>query len=154
MPGQHKESTIAFRPNAWQKAIIEERAKESGLLKKDFITRSCIYANITVVGKKENVQRIVDEVKELQITLREVARQLQSGNFALSEAGYKQMKEDFLATAITLVDILDGAAYLFGKEKDDVSRLERKEKMLEDCRKALLGSETQDKIIREKTEND
>ena len=56
MPGQHKESTIAFRPNAWQKAIIEERVKESGLLKKDFITRSCIYANITVVGKKENVQ--------------------------------------------------------------------------------------------------
>ena len=154
MPGQHKESTIAFRPNAWQKAIIEERVKESGLLKKDFITRSCIHANITVVGKKENVQRIVDEVKELHITLREVARQLQSGNFALSEAGYKQMKEDFLATAITLVDILDGAAYLFGKEKVDGSRLEQKEKMLEDCRKALLESGTQDKIIREKTEND
>ena len=56
MPGKHKEPTIAFRPSSWQRALIEERAKMSGLPKKDFIARSCIYANIIVVGKKEVVQ--------------------------------------------------------------------------------------------------
>lgn len=136
MPGQHKEATIAFRPSAWQKAIIDERAKTSGMSKKDFIARSCIYANIVVVGKK-NIQRIIDEVQEMQITLKEVAGQLQSGNFSLSRESYKEMKADFLATAITLVDILDGAAYLFDKERSNISRVEQKQKMLEDCRRAL-----------------
>ena len=56
MPGIHKDSTMAFRPSAWQKAMIEQRAALSGLNKKDFIARSCIYSNIVVVGKRENIQ--------------------------------------------------------------------------------------------------
>lgn len=62
MPSKHKgHTTIAFRPSSsWQYVLIEERAKLSGLYKKDFIIRSCIYSNICVVGKKETVQRIMD----------------------------------------------------------------------------------------------
>lgn len=62
MPGKHKEPTIAFRPSAWARAIIEQRAALSGIYKKDFITRSCVYSNIVVVGKKENIQRIVESL--------------------------------------------------------------------------------------------
>ena len=40
MPGQHKEATIAFRPSAWQKAIIDERAKTSGMSKKDLLPKA------------------------------------------------------------------------------------------------------------------
>lgn len=137
MPGKHKESTIAFRPSSWQRALIEERATMSGLPKKDFITRSCIYANIIVVGKKEVVQTIIDELQETQITLREVAGQLQSGSFSLSMEGYQQLKEDFLAMVVTMVDILDGAAYLFDKKPDNNRK--GREQRLEDCRKALLS---------------
>lgn len=54
MPSKHKgHLTIAFRPSSpWQYSLIEERAKLSGLYKKDFIVRSCIYSNICMVGKK------------------------------------------------------------------------------------------------------
>ena len=31
MPGKHKEPTIAFRPSAWERAIIEQRAALSGM---------------------------------------------------------------------------------------------------------------------------
>ena len=79
-----------------------------------------------VVGKKENVQRIIDEVQE--------------------------MKADFLATAITLVDILDGAVYLFDKERSNISRVEQKQKMLADCRRALNCVKGTDKDIEQ--END
>ncbi len=37
MPEKHKEPTIAFRPSAWERAVIEQRAALSGLHKKDFI---------------------------------------------------------------------------------------------------------------------
>ena len=81
MPGKHKEPTIAFRPSAWTRAIIEQRAALSGIYKKDFITRSCVYSHVTVVGKKENIQRIVDALQEMQMVMREIAGQIQSGSF-------------------------------------------------------------------------
>ena len=66
MSGKHKDPTIAFRPSSWARAIIEQRAALSGIYKKDFITRSCVYSNIVVVGKKENIQRIVDSLQEIE----------------------------------------------------------------------------------------
>lgn len=85
------------------------------MYRKDFIARSCVYSNIVVVGKKENIQRIVDALQEMQIVMREIAGQIQSGDFSLSEKSYQELKEDYLALAVTVVDIVDGAAYLFDK---------------------------------------
>ena len=44
MPGVHKNKTIAFRPEEWERIIIEEKAALSGMSKKDFIAKSCIYS--------------------------------------------------------------------------------------------------------------
>lgn len=118
MPGKHKNPTIAFRPSDWQRTLIEERAAMSGHYKKDFIIRSCIYSNIVVVGNQANIKRIVDALQEMQCTMKEIVRQLQSDDFSLSGDAYKEMKEDFLAMAITAVDIVNGAAYLFDKRPD------------------------------------
>ena len=118
MPGKHKNPTIAFRPSDWQRTLIEERAAMSGHYKKDFIIRSCIYSNIVVVGNQANIKRIVDALQEMQCTMKEIVRQLQPGDFSLSGDAYKEMKEDFLAMAITAVDIVNGAAYLFDKRPD------------------------------------
>lgn len=149
MPSHHKgHPTIAFRPSAWARAIIEERAALSGLYKKDFITRSCVYSTIVIVGKAENIQRIVDKVDEMRITMNEIAGQIQSGDFVLSDESYAEFKEDYLALAITLVDILDGAAYLFEKEPPKNRRNYKAELELEQYRYLLEQSETQnnDKI--------
>ena len=82
MGREHKEPTISFRPSAWERAIIEQRATLSGMYKKDFIARSCVYSNIVVVGKKENIQRIVNALQEMQIVMKEIAGQIESGNFS------------------------------------------------------------------------
>lgn len=122
MPGVHKNPTIAFRVDGWQRALIEERVKQSGMLKKDFIARSCIYSNIVVVGKKENIQRIVDSVKEMTEVFEDIVRQLKSGDFSCSDKAYEELHNDILAVAITVVDILNGASYLFDKEPPPVKR--------------------------------
>lgn len=137
MPGKHKEPTIAFRPSAWERAIIEQRAALSGMYKKDFISRSCVYSNIVVVGKKENIQRIVDALQEMQIVMREIAGQIQSGDFSLSEKSYQELKEDYLALAVTVVDIVDGAAYLFDKEPPSMRRNWKAELELEQFKHVL-----------------
>lgn len=137
MPGKHKNPTIAFRASEWQKALIEERAALSGHNKKDFIARSCIYSNIVVVGKQENIKRVVDALQEMQYTMKEIVRQLQSGDFLLSEDGYRKMKEDYLAMTITVVDIVNGAAYLFDKVPDTDNRHWKADLELEQFRKVL-----------------
>lgn len=95
MPGKHKEPTIAFRPSAWERAIIEQRAALSGMHKKDFIARSCVYSNIIVVGKKENIQHIVDALQEMQMVMKEIVGQLRSGDFSLSKDSYGELKKDY-----------------------------------------------------------
>lgn len=142
MPGKHNNPTISFRPSSWERALIEERADDSGMYKKDFITRSCIYSNIVVFGKKEYVQHIVDELRETQLVIKEVAEQIQSGNFSLSDESYRELKEDYLAFAITMVDILNGAAYLFDKKPNLDSRHWKEALELEEYRHVLkLGVE-------------
>ena len=137
MPGKHTEPTIAFRPSAWARALIEQRAELSGIYKKDFITRSCVYSNIVVVGKKENIQRIVNGLQEMQMVMREIADQIRSGDFSLSEQSFQELKEDYLAFAVTVVDIVDGAAYLFDKEPPSDRRNWKAELELEQFRHVL-----------------
>lgn len=137
MPGKHKNLTIAFRPSEWEKAIIEQRVALSGMYKKDFITRSCVYSNIVVVGKRENIQRIVDALQEMQIVMREIAGQIQSGSFSLHDESYQELKRDYLALAVTVVDIVNGAAYLFEKENPKNQRDWKAELELEQYRNVL-----------------
>ena len=92
MPGQHSNPTIAFRPTQWERAMIEERVKASGLYKKDFIARSCIYSNIVVVGTKQRVQYLVEELRETQIVMKEITEQILSGDFSMSGESYKELQ--------------------------------------------------------------
>ena len=147
MPGKHKEPTIAFRPSSWERTIIEQRAALSGMHKKDFIARSCIYCNIVVVGKKENVQRIVDALQEMQMVMKEIAGQIQSGDFSLSDESYAELKRDYLALVITVVDIVNGAAYLFEKGTNQNQRNWKEELELEQLRHAISHSASENAII-------
>ena len=137
MPGKHKDTTIAFRPSAWAKAVIEQRASLSGMYKKDFLTRCCLYANIVVVGRKENIQRIIDALQEMQNVMKELAIQIQSDRFSLSEGSHQELREDYLALVVTIVDIVDGAAYLFDKEKPSGRKNWKAELELEQYRSIL-----------------
>ena len=152
MPGKHKDNAIAFRPSEWARAVIEQRAALSGMYKKDFITRSCVYSNIVVIGKRENIQRIVDALQEMQMVMKEIAGQIQSGDFSLQDESYQELKRDYLALAVTVVDIVNGAAYLFEKEtpKNRGGGDWKTELELEQYRQVNgLGRERKDKIENE-----
>lgn len=97
------------------------------------------------MGKEENIQRIVDAVQELRTVMIEIAGQIQSGDFILSDESYEELKQDYLALAITLVEILDGAAYLFDKTPPENRRNYKAELELEDLRAVLEISDNQQK---------
>ena len=137
MSGKHKNPTIAFRPSDWQRALIEERAAMSGHYKKDFIARSCIYSNIVVVGNQVNIKRIEDALQEMECSMKDLVMQRLYGDFSLYRDAFKEMKQDYLAMAITAVDIVNGAAYLFDKAPDTDNQHWKADLELEQFRKAL-----------------
>ncbi len=66
MSGVHKNPTISFRISDYERREIEARIKASGMMKKTFFTRCCIYDRICVVGKKETVYMLVQKLEKMQ----------------------------------------------------------------------------------------
>lgn len=134
---KRRDATITFRPSNWQKKLIEQRIALSGQYQKDFIIRSCIYSNIVVVGTKENIKRIVNTLQEMQYVMKEIVGQMQSKEFVLSDEAYQELKEDYLAFMITVMDIMNGAAYLFDKESNSDNQHWKADLELEELRTVL-----------------
>lgn len=64
MSGTHKYPTIGFRISPREQEEIEAKIFASGMKKKDYFVRSCIYNQVCVVGKKEAVYQIVERLQE------------------------------------------------------------------------------------------
>ncbi len=61
MSGVHKHPTISFRVSDREREMIEAKILASGMQKKDYFVRSCIYNRICVAGKKEVIYQLVEE---------------------------------------------------------------------------------------------
>ena len=68
MSNQHKHPTISFRISDAERKQIDARILASGMMKKDYFVRSCIYNRICVVGKKETIYPLVQTVNALNNT--------------------------------------------------------------------------------------
>ena len=119
MSGVHKYSTISFRVSPREREEIEARILARGLSKKDYFVRSCIYNQVCVVGKKEVIYQLVEEVKDMQTNIQEVTEQFEQSEVILSEEGMQDMKNDCLDMLKAILWMLDGARYLWeDKEKN------------------------------------
>lgn len=76
MSGTHKYPTISFRISSREWEEIEAKIFASGMKKKDYFVRSCIYNRVCVVGKKETVYQIVEKLQEMQNHMVELAGQI------------------------------------------------------------------------------
>lgn len=113
MSGVHKYPTISFRVSPRQREEIEARIMASGLAKKDYFIRSCINNRVCVVGKKELVYQLVEELKMMQTNIREVTEQFEGKEVCLTSEGLKDMRDDCLDMLKAILWMLDGAKYLW-----------------------------------------
>lgn len=118
MSGVHKYPTISFRISPREREEIEAKILASGKSKKDYFVRSCIYNRVCVVGRKELIYQLVEELKIMQTNIREVAEQLEQAEVTLSAEGLQDMRNDCLDMLKAILWMLDGARYLWeDKEK-------------------------------------
>ena len=115
MPGVHRYPTISFRISDSQRKEIEAKIKVSGMQKKDYFVRSCIYNKVCVVGKKENIFPLVEELHNMQINMERMYGQIQSNDFSVADKDMEIVAEDYLNLLEAVIWMLDGAKYLWNE---------------------------------------
>ena len=124
MSGVHKNPTISFRISDYERREIEARIKASGMMKKTFFTRCCIYSRICVVGKKETISVLVETLEHMQEDIHSLYDEIiEKGQIKEKESpidgsiysDIEEMQHDYLAMIRAIVDMLDGAKYLWQK---------------------------------------
>ena len=120
MSGVHKNPTISFRISEREREEIEAKIVVSGLNKKDYFVRSCIYNHVCVVGKKELIYKLVRELRMMMKTLQEVTNQFERSEVFLSKDGLEDMRLEYLNLLKAMIWMLDGAKYLWQDNKENV----------------------------------
>ena len=96
----------------------EKQLAAEAMEKKDYFVRSCIYNKVCVVGKKEVIYQLVEELQLMQYNIAEILKQFEEQEILLSDEGLEQMKNDCLDMLKAIIWMLDGAKYLWqGTEK-------------------------------------
>lgn len=117
MSNKHKNPTISFRITDAERKQIEARILASGMMKKDYFVRSCIYNRICVVGKKETIYPLVQTVNALYLQLLEMQRAFTSTdvtpNTLPSSEAIKELQTEYINMLTAVIDLLDGAKYLW-----------------------------------------
>ena len=113
MSGVHKNPTISFRISDYERREIEARIKASGMMKKTFFTRCCIYGRICVVGKKETIYPLVQTVNALYLQLLEMQKAFTAPDCTPdtlpSSEAIKELQTEYTNMLTAIVDLLYGA---------------------------------------------
>ena len=122
MSNQHKNPTISFRITDAERKQIEARILASGMMKKDYFIRSCIYNRICVVGKKETIYPLVQTINALYLQLLEMQKAFTStstSDMLPSSDEIKELQTEYTTMLTAIIDLLDGAKYLWEGDRHE-----------------------------------
>jgi len=119
MSGVHKYPTISFRVSPRERQEIEAKITASGMRKKDYFIRSCIYNRVCVVGKKETIYTLIEKLEEMERSLKELEEQIISGILNVCPDEMQEMKNVYLDMLKAILWMLDGASYLWKENAPD-----------------------------------
>lgn len=113
MSGTHKYPTISFRISPREREEIEAKIFASGMKKKDYFVRSCIYNRVCVLGKKETVYQIVEKLQEMQSRMEELAEQIKGEKPEVTTEEIRELQTTYEDMLKAILWVLDGAKYLW-----------------------------------------
>ena len=113
---RHKKNKRGFKTKAeaeeWERNFRQQQ-------KKDYFIRSCIYNRICVVGKKEVIYKLVEELQNMQTNISELVKQLEQQDVTLTAEGLADMRNYCMDMLQAIISMLDGAKYLWQGAQTD-----------------------------------
>lgn len=113
MPGIHKNPTISFRISDYERRAIDAKIKASGMLKKDYFVKSCIYNRVCVVGKKETIYVLVEELEKLYQGMQKLQEQFLAADIEITSEEICELQKNYEYMLKAIIWMLDGAKYLW-----------------------------------------
>lgn len=113
MSGTHKHPTISFRISPRERQEIEAKILVSGMKKKDYFIRSCIYNRVCVVGKKETVYQIVEKLQDMENHMDELSQRINEEKPDITVGEIRELQEAYEDMLKAILWMLDGAKYLW-----------------------------------------
>lgn len=113
MSGTHKYPTISFRISPRERQEIEAKILVSGMKKKDYFIRSCIYNRVCVVGKKETVYQIVEKLQGMENHMAELSQRINEEKPDITVGEIRELQEAYEDMLKAILWMLDGAKYLW-----------------------------------------
>ena len=117
MPGVHKKPTISFRVSDIERAQIDANIKVSGMTKQNYFVKSCIYNRICVVGKKEKIYPLIEELKTMQKNLVDLSHQIEKDEGVIDLEELTNLEEQYKAMLSAIIKMLGAAEYLWNPNK-------------------------------------
>lgn len=118
MPGVHKKTTISFRVSEMERMKIEANIKASGMLKQNYFVKASIYNRLCVVGKKETIYPLVEELEKMQKTLKKLSNEFMNNEVSINEEKLYGLEEQYKAMVSAIIKMLDAAEYLWNPDKE------------------------------------
>ena len=117
MPGVHKKPTISFRVSDTERTQIDANIKASGMSKQSYFVKACIYNRVCVVGKKETIYPLVEELKTMQKSLVDLSHQIEKDEGVIDSEELTNLEEQYKAMLSAIIKMLDAAEYLWNPNK-------------------------------------
>lgn len=97
--------TITFRVSEREAKELEARIEVSGLKKSLYYVHSCLYGRIVVVGSRQNVDRLIECVHDMELMLKILLEEAERGNTEAVSQELQRVKEEYCAFVKALLEL-------------------------------------------------
>lgn len=102
---RQRNRTISFRVSETEAQELEARIEVSGLAKNQYYLHSCLYGRIVVVGSRQNVDRLVECVQDMELMLKILLEEAENGNVKETSREIQRVKEEYCAMLKALLEL-------------------------------------------------
>jgi len=106
---RQRNHTISFRVSPTERKDIEARIEVSGIKKNKYYISSCLYGRIVVVGSRENVDRLITAMNEMELMLKVLADEINGGEYINTSKKIESVRDDYCSMLKSIIELVQEA---------------------------------------------
>lgn len=104
-----RNKVVAFRVTPQEYKTLEARIAVSGIKKNKYYIDSCLYGRIVVVGSRQNIDRLIDTINEMELMLKILADEIKQGEYIKTLDKICEVKDEYCSMLASLLELMHEA---------------------------------------------
>ena len=97
--------TVSFRLSERELKDLNIRIEAGGIKKTKYYIDACLYGRVIVVGSRENIDLLINELYEMELLFKMLLEELTAGNTDELDEKIQQVREDYVAMVKAIYEI-------------------------------------------------